>query len=100
MHAFVVMPDHVHILLTPAPEMAVERRAQLIKGGFSFAVRKNFSGEIWQEGYHAHRVVDEDDLLNQRSYILCNPVKKRMDAYLWVSSSIQYAHRMDGPPAI
>jgi putative transposase len=39
LHAFVVMPDHVHVLLTPAPDMAIERAAQLIKGGFSFAVR-------------------------------------------------------------
>ena len=100
MHAFVVMPDHVHILLTPAPEMAVERCAQLIKGGFSFAVRKGFPGEVWQEGYHAHRVVDEDDLRNQTIYILSNPAKRRIDAYPWLSSSIQYAHRMDGPPAI
>ena len=42
LHAFVVMPDHVHILLTPAPDIAIERCAQLIKGGFSFAVRKEF----------------------------------------------------------
>ena len=99
-HAFVVMPDHVHILLTPAPEMAIERCAQLIKGGFSFAVRKGFPGEVWQEGYHAHRVVDEDDLRNQTIYILSNPAKRRIDAYPWLSSSIQYAHRMDRAPAI
>jgi putative transposase len=72
----------------------------LIKGGFSFAVRKNFPGEVWQEGYHAHRVVNEDDLRNQTFYILNSPVKKRVDAYSWVSSSIQYAHRMDGPAAV
>jgi len=99
-HAFVVMPDHVHILLTPAPDMAIERCAQLIKGGFSFAVRKDVSGEIWQEGYHAHRAVDEDDLRNQTFYILNNPAKKRLDSYPWVSSSPPYAHRMDNPPTI
>jgi len=100
LHAFVVMTDHVHILLTPAPDIAIERCAQLIKGGFSFAARKDFPGEIWQEGYHAHRVVDEDDLRNQTFYILNNPAKKRLDSYPWVSSSVQYVHRMDRPPAI
>jgi putative transposase len=100
LHAFVVMPDHVHILLTPAPEVAIERCAQLIKGGFSFAVRKDFSGEIWQDGYHAHRVVDEEDLRNQTFYILNNPAKKRLDSYPWVSSSTPYAQRMDTPPTI
>jgi putative transposase len=47
LHAFVVMPDHTHILLTPAPDIAIERCAQLIKGGFSFAIRKDHPGEIW-----------------------------------------------------
>jgi len=36
LHAFVVMPEHVHLLLTPAPEVALEKVAQLIKGVFSF----------------------------------------------------------------
>ena len=100
LHAFVVMPDHVHILLTPAPDIAIERCAQLIKGGFSFAARKDLPGEIWQEGYHAHRVVDEDDLRNQIFYILNNPAKKQLDSYPWVSSSAPYAHRMDSLPTI
>ena len=98
LHAFVVMPDHVHILLTPASDTAIERCAQLIKGGFSFAARKKCTGEIWQEGYHAHRIVDADDLRNQMFYILNNPAKKRLDAYPWVSSSTAYAHLMDDLP--
>jgi putative transposase len=100
LHAFVVMPDHAHILLTPAPDMAIERCAQLIKGGFSFAVRKEYPAEIWQEGYHAHRIVDAEDLRNQTFYILNNPTKKRLNAYPWVSSSTAYAGRMDAPPQI
>jgi putative transposase len=61
LHGFVVMPDHIHALITPASDQTIERCAQLIKGGFSFAVRKEFTGEIWQEGYHAHRVTGDDD---------------------------------------
>ena len=34
LHAFAVMPDHVHVLLTPAPDQTIDRCAQLIKGGF------------------------------------------------------------------
>ncbi|HEV2578823.1 MAG TPA: transposase [Acidobacteriaceae bacterium] len=34
LHAFVVMPDHIHLLLTPN-EITLERAVQLIKGGFS-----------------------------------------------------------------
>jgi len=100
LHTFVVMPDHVHILLTPAPDMAIERCTQLIKGGFSFAARKDHPGEIWQEGYHAHRITDADDLRNQTAYILNNPTKKRLVDYPWVSSATPYANRMDAPPSM
>src|SRR5208282_3796482 len=33
LHAFVLMPDHVHLLLTPAIDITLERAMQLIKGG-------------------------------------------------------------------
>jgi putative transposase len=59
LHGFVIMPDHIHVLITPASDQTIERCAQLIKGGFSFAVRKEFTGEVWQEGYHAH-LLQED----------------------------------------
>jgi putative transposase len=100
LHAFVVMPDHTHILLTPAPDMAIERCAQLIKGGFSFAIRKDHPSEVWQEGYHAHRVTDADDLRNQTFYILNNPAKKRLNEYPWVSSNTKYALQMEASPEI
>ena len=35
LHAFVIMPDHVHLLFTPAIDVTLERAVQLIKGGYS-----------------------------------------------------------------
>jgi putative transposase len=37
LHEFVVMPDHFHLLITPAE--APERSIQLVKGGFSFRAK-------------------------------------------------------------
>jgi len=76
LHAFVVMPDHLHVLLTPAESIA--KTAQLIKGGFSFAVRKQYTDEVWQPGYFAHRVTDQDDYTAQIGYIANNPARKRL----------------------
>ena len=47
-HEFVVMPNHVHLLLTIPGEMSIEKAMQLIKGGFSFRARKElgFHGEV------------------------------------------------------
>jgi putative transposase len=36
LHEFVLMPDHFHGLLTPAPDVSLEKAVQLIKRGFSF----------------------------------------------------------------
>ncbi len=99
-HAFVVMPNHVHAVLTPAPDVAIERCAQLIKGGFSFAARKEVTGEIWQEKYHPHRVTDEEDLRNQILYIVNNPVRKGWAEYPHIHTAPAYASRMDPLPEI
>jgi putative transposase len=73
LHAFVVMPEHLHVMLTPGKEHTVERCVQCIKGGFSFSVRKQFAGEVWQAGFHEHRIRDEEDFLNQIKYVAGNP---------------------------
>src|ERR1700677_2384374 len=48
LHAFVVMPDHIHLLLTPQGE-TIERVMGLIKGGFSHRLASK--GPVWQRGF-------------------------------------------------
>jgi putative transposase len=98
LHGFVVMPDHIHILLTPAPDHTIERCAQLIKGGFSFAVRKDHPGEIWQEGYHAHRVTNDEDYAAQLQYIANNPVRKSYIDYPHVHTTKEHLSQLDAYP--
>jgi putative transposase len=76
LHAFVVMPDHVHVLITPAVDVSTAKAAQLIKGGYSFAVRDQSRGEIWHSGYHEHRIRDRRDYEAQKEYIANNPTRK------------------------
>ena len=35
LHDFVVMPDHIHLLMTVRRDMTIEKAMQLIKGRFS-----------------------------------------------------------------
>jgi putative transposase len=76
-HDFVVMPNHVHILMTIPGDMTIERAMQLIKGGFSFRANKElgFCGEIWQRGFSDVRIVDELSFQQHREYLYNNPVK-------------------------
>jgi hypothetical protein len=66
------MPDHVHILLTPAIDQSTGKSIQLIKGGYSFAARKQSPGEIWHSGHHEHRVRDliDYDLIDYDQQLL------------------------------
>ena len=51
LHAFVVMPEHFHVLITPATTL--ERAVQYIKGGFSREATLLFAWKFGQrEGCH------------------------------------------------
>ncbi len=39
LHEFVIMPNHFHLLLTPAAEIPLEKALQFIKGGFSYRAK-------------------------------------------------------------
>jgi len=78
LHAFVLMPEHAHLLLTPAPNVTLEHAVQLIKGSFSHEIggvigRKR---EVWERGFTDHRIRDRSDFENHRKYIHDNPVKR------------------------
>ena len=85
LHAYVIMPDHLHLLITPTE--SVEKSVQLIKGGFSFRAKREleWNGEIWQPGFTDHRIRDEEDWRKHLAYIQNNPV----DAHL-TSDSVHY----------
>ncbi len=34
LYEFVIMPDHIHLLLAPRPAVAIERATQFMKGDF------------------------------------------------------------------
>ena len=89
LHDFVVMPDHVHLLLTVGDGMTIERAMQLIKGGFSYRLRKEcgYLGEVWQRGFSEARVEDPESFRKHREYIAANPVRAGL-----ADSTEEYPH--------
>lgn len=77
LHAFVAMPEHVHLLLTPNGK-TLERVVQLIKGGYSreFGLQFVAKKEVWQRGFTDHRIRDPQDFALHLGYIHQNPVKR------------------------
>jgi len=94
LHEFVVMPDHIHILLTPTTSL--EKAVQFIKGGFSYRAKKEPGSnmEVWQKGFSDHRIRDTDDYRLHQIYIQQNPVRKhlceRAEQYPYSSARGQY----------
>jgi putative transposase len=78
LHEFIIMPDHVHVLLTP--KTSLEKAVQFIKGGFSYRAKKELGSnmEVWQKGFSDHRIRDAEDYQLHVSYIRENPVRKRL----------------------
>jgi putative transposase len=78
LHAFVLMPEHAHLLLTPTPGVTLERAIQFIKGGYSHALGADLGrkGEVWQRGFTDHRIRDAADFDAHRGYIHENPVRR------------------------
>lgn len=80
LHEFVLMPNHLHLILTPADSVTLEKAMQLIKGGSSHEIHHMRASEtqIWQSGFHESRVKDLFDLKKKADYIHFNPVNARL----------------------
>lgn len=75
LHAYVLMPNHVHLLVTPgAPETmgrAVQSLGRRYVGGFN--ARHQRSGTLWEGRYRAHVVGGATEVLRCMRFIELNP---------------------------
>ena len=102
LHEFVVMPNHLHLLITPAGNTSLERAMQLIKGGSSHELHKRTGGKspLWQAGFHEESVRDILDFQVKAEYIHENPVHAHLvqNASDYPYGSACGAFRLDPPP--
>lgn len=78
LHECVVMPNHIHLLLSLNDPQQLGRVIQLIKGGFSYSLRKQgiIFRAVWEQSYHDRRVRDVNEVAGFSAYIVQNPVRK------------------------
>ena len=102
LHAFVLMPEHFHLLLTPDASTSLERAVQFIKGGSARKIGKELKVQfpVWQRGFSDHRIRNAQDYETHVRYIEQNPVKRRLLVaarnYEWSSASGRF--RLDEYP--
>jgi hypothetical protein len=96
-HRHVVMPDHLHIILTPGESTTIEKSMQLIKGGSSHEIgqRPGPKFPVWQPGFTEHQIRDQRDFDEHVKYMDENPVKSNLaesvEKYNWGSAAGKFA---------
>jgi REP element-mobilizing transposase RayT len=94
-HAVVVMPDHVHLLLTPmrSPNGDLHSLIEILQAIKSVSARNvnkalNRRGPLWQEESFDHVLRSNESVVQKREYIRQNPVRRGLvrkpEDYPWL----------------
>lgn len=82
---YVIMPNHVHFLLSVITQQTAASPANERVPSFVSALKrmtnKTAGCNLWQRSYHDHVIRDEDDFLRRWKYIEENPARWTMDRF-------------------
>jgi putative transposase len=90
-HAYVLMPNHVHLLLTPDTTSSIPRMMQSVGRRYVKYVNHKYSrtGTLWEGRYRSALIDTDHYLLACHRYIELNPVRaalaNRPEDYPWSS---------------
>jgi REP element-mobilizing transposase RayT len=92
MHAWVVMPNHVHVAMTPGAGLTVGEVVGPLKGYTAHEIHRKLggaSGRLWQPDSFDKVIRDTDHFNRVVGYIEWNPVKAKLcsDPAAWPYSS-------------
>jgi putative transposase len=89
-HAFVVMPDHLHWLMSLGEEIGLSATVGRVKGESARRINSalNRTGlPLWQPGFHDHALRKEEDMRDMARYVVANPLRAglvgRVGDYPW-----------------
>ena len=101
LHAYVLMNNHLHLLLTPTEDTSLPRMMQALGRAYvlSFNKRHGRSGTLWEGRYRSTLIQTDRYLLACMAYIDLNPVRAGMVAqaadYPWSSHAHYTGTRQD-----
>ena len=95
LHAAVVMPEHVHLLLTPLRDdkgwpYSLPQILKLLKGTSARTINRllGSGGPVWQEEFFDHVLRSQESFEQKKEYICQNPVRrglaKKPEDYQWL----------------
>ena len=92
-HAYVLMTNHIHLLMTPEDGMSVSKLFQWLGGHYVRYANETYgrSGSLWEGRYKATIVQSQNYFLTCQRYLEMNPVRAGMvdhpAKYRWSSYS-------------
>ncbi|MGB9623961.1 MAG: REP-associated tyrosine transposase [Phycisphaerae bacterium] len=99
LHAWTIMPNHVHVLFTPLHDYSL---SSILHSWKSFTAKQinrvlGTTGKVWQEEYFDRMIRDHAHWINSLAYIDANPVKADLcsSPEQWPFGSA--AHGLDNP---
>jgi putative DNA methylase len=92
LHAFVVMPNHVHLLITPSIELPkIMKSLESITAKRANTMLSLTGNRFWQDESYDHLVRDDREFEKIRRYIEINPVRaglvRTSCEYRWSSAA-------------
>ena len=92
--AIIILPDHIHMIITPQNANDYPKIISHIKRSFVYGLDQNYKNEakiklsyssyhrklsgIWQKRFYEHTIRDEKDWLEKMNYIQHNAVKHKL----------------------
>lgn len=84
-HAWCMMPNHVHVLVEPQEGYDLARILHTWKSFTAHAINKalNRGGDVWQSEYYDHLIRNEAEYDRTIAYILENPANANLGSWPW-----------------
>lgn len=86
LHAWCIMPNHVHVVVEPSAGQALPRILHSWKSYTAKAANRilGISGTFWRAEYYDHLIRDFSELEHAVQYVAENPVKAGLRDWPWV----------------
>jgi putative transposase len=87
--AWVLMPDHLHVLLQLGQADSLGRYVERTKAATARSVNRRLGriGPVWQRAYHDHQLRTEEDVRVVARYVVMNPLRAGL-----VKRIAEYSH--------
>ena len=99
--SYCLMPNHVHLIVTPSDKDGLWRTFRKVHRHYTGYInaRMRTTGHLWQ-GRYGSVAMDEGHLISALRYVALNPVRARLAAraedWRWSSTAAHLAGRSDG----